>query len=75
MAYIKAKIKVTRHLHLQRETNRRHSNNCVIRRLSTKVPPDKWSKKHGFIQQWLRDLPCLSIVRQAVINTLCLGGN
>jgi len=48
MAYAKAKIKEIHvsHLHLQKETG--DINGCVVRRLSTKVPADKWSKKHGF---------------------------
>jgi len=48
IAYAKAKIKEIHvsHLHLQKETG--DINGCVVRRLSTKVPADKWSKKHGF---------------------------
>jgi hypothetical protein len=48
MAYAKAKIKEIHvsHLHLQKETG--DINGCVVRRLSTKVPADKWSKKHGY---------------------------
>jgi hypothetical protein len=48
MAYAKAKIKEIHvsHLHLLKETG--DMNGCVVRRLSTKVPADKWSKKHGY---------------------------
>lgn len=48
MAYAKAKIKEIHvsHLHHQKETG--DINGCVVRRLSTKVPADKWSKKHGY---------------------------
>ena len=48
MAYAKAKIKEIHigHYHVSKETG--DINGCVVRRLSTKVPPDKWHKKHGF---------------------------
>lgn len=48
MAYAKAKIKEIHigHYHHQKETG--DINGCVVRRLSTKVPADKWHKKHGF---------------------------
>ena len=48
MAYAKAKIKEIHvaHLHHLKETG--DMNGCVVRRLSTKVPADKWHKKHGY---------------------------
>lgn len=48
MAYAKAKIKEIHvsHLHQLKETG--DINGCVVRRLSTKVPADKWSTKKGY---------------------------
>jgi len=47
-AYAKAKVKEIHigHYHVLKETG--DLNGCVVRRLSTKVPPDRWHKKKGF---------------------------
>jgi hypothetical protein len=36
----------TSHLHTEKDTG--DLNGCVVRRLSTRVPTDKWHKKHGY---------------------------
>jgi hypothetical protein len=48
MAYALATIKEIHigHYHVSKETG--DINGCVVRRLSTKVPPDEWHKKKGF---------------------------
>lgn len=47
-AYASAKVKEIHvgHLHTLKETG--DMNGCIVRRLSTKVPTDKWHNKNGF---------------------------
>lgn len=48
IAYAHAKVREIHvgHLHHQKETG--DLNGCIVRRLSTKVPTDKWHNKHGY---------------------------
>lgn len=48
MAYAKAKVKEIHLGHLHHDTHTGDVNGCVVRRLSTKAPTDKWHYDMGF---------------------------